>query len=304
MSRRVLFPAILLASLVNVIAAPPAWWASRGATNTTPLNDNAAVNQGQLKQFTQKAVQELNARAPGGAGTELNGLVNGWIQAYSPEGYSASNPLPADFEAMNSGQLKWIASKIHACLVAIRYKDAPPPWLVRNPTTDNQLVNLGQLKTVFNFDLTAPTGQLPQWWQRFYFDQIGLTSDTMSERSVLTYLQCYQQGLSPLLPPPAPVLAVTELNYSTSQTVILTPSMQASIAYTLNGESPTTSPSRMSLLSQTTLSFSESATLKAVSSTPQRGASIVTVLDVVVTSNELQFNSLNRRPRYLLRPAQ
>ena len=48
MSRRVLFLGFLLASLVSTSAAPPAWWASRGATDTNPPNDDSAVNQGQL----------------------------------------------------------------------------------------------------------------------------------------------------------------------------------------------------------------------------------------------------------------
>lgn len=170
MSRCFIYFGLLLASLVTSSAAPPGWWASRGATATTAANDNGPVNQGQLKQFTQKAVLEFNARIPGGAGPELNELVIGWVQAYQAGNYNAANPLPADFEVMNSGQLKWIASKIHTRLVFAKYETTPPAWLTQNAATDGQLANLGQLKTVFNFDLTAPAGQLPAWWQKFYFD--------------------------------------------------------------------------------------------------------------------------------------
>ncbi len=198
MFRRVLFPGFLLASLVSAIAAPPAWWASRGATDANPPDDFSAVNQGQLKQFTQKAMQELNDRIPGGAGPELNGLVNGWVQAYQTGGYNAANPLPADFDTMNSGQLKWIADKVHARLVDIKYEDAVPAWLVLNPTTDNQLVNLGQLKTVFNFDLTAPAGQLPGWWLKFYFDgQTGVDPEDDADGDGLTNVQELAYGSNP-----------------------------------------------------------------------------------------------------------
>ena len=198
MSRRVLFLGFLLASLVSTSAAPPAWWASRGATDTNPPNDDSAVNQGQLKQFTQKAVQELNARIPGGAGADLNSLVNGWGQAYRAGGYNATNPLPTDFEAMNSGQLKWIANKVHARLVFAKYEDAVPAWLAQNPAADNQLVNLGQLKTVFNFDLTAPTGQLPEWWQKFYFNgQTGIDPNGDPDGDGLTTAQEQALGTKP-----------------------------------------------------------------------------------------------------------
>ncbi len=170
---------LLLGSLAASNAASPGWWASRGATSVNSPNDNGPVNQGQLKQFAQKAVLELNARIPSGAGPELNELVIGWMQAYQDGGYSASNPLPADFGAVNSGQLKCIASKIHARLVFAKYETSPPAWLVQNAATDNQVVNLGQLKTVFNFDLSAPAGQLPEWWLKFYFNgQTGTNPTT------------------------------------------------------------------------------------------------------------------------------
>ena len=92
MSRRVLFLGFLLASLVSTSAAHPAWWASRGATSSNPPNDDTAVNQGQLKLFTQKAVQELNARIPGGAGADLNSLVNGWCRLIRPEAITPPTP--------------------------------------------------------------------------------------------------------------------------------------------------------------------------------------------------------------------
>jgi hypothetical protein len=161
MSRRVILLGLLLISLGSISAAPPAWWASRGATNANPPNDHAAVNQGQLKQFTRKAVDELNSTIPGGAGPELDNLIAAWV---------AGHPDPKDTQAMAIGQLKWIADKIHARLLFAKYSSSLPAWLAQVPATDNQAANLGQLKTVFNFDLSAPPGQLPVWWQKFYFN--------------------------------------------------------------------------------------------------------------------------------------
>ncbi|GAA5126806.1 hypothetical protein JIN84_09405 [Luteolibacter yonseiensis] len=199
MSRRALFAGLLITSVASSVAAPPAWWASRGATDSNTRADQAPVTQGQLKGFTQKAVQELNARIPGGAGSELNGLVAGWVLAYQSGGYNATNRLPADYQAMNLGQLKWIAGKIHERLVFAKYETAAPAWLVQNESTDKLLANLGQLKTVFNFDLTAPSGQLPLWWQRFYFDgQTDINPAGDDDYDGLTNINEYLHQLLPL----------------------------------------------------------------------------------------------------------
>ncbi len=177
--------------------SPPAWWAQRGATNANPANDHAAVTQGQLKHFTQKAVEELNARIPGGAGPELNSLVDGWVQEYQLGNHSAQNPLPADFHAMTAGQLKWIANQITARLIHARYMDDPPAWLAITPD-DIELANLGQLKTVFDFDLTAPPGQLPEWWQKFYFNgQTGIDPEADPNGNGISNLDEYLNGTDP-----------------------------------------------------------------------------------------------------------
>ncbi|NJM37007.1 MAG: hypothetical protein HC845_03535 [Akkermansiaceae bacterium] len=125
----------------------PGWWAGRGATNAAPINDFAALKQGQLKHFTRKTVDELNARyaGQGGAGADLTGLVNGWIQAH---------PDPKDQDLVKVGQLKWVANKVHARLVALGASPSVPSWMTVS-STDDRLANIGQLKTVFNFN-TVP----------------------------------------------------------------------------------------------------------------------------------------------------
>jgi hypothetical protein len=165
---------ILACSLViglSATGAPPAWWSSRGAvaapvvttnngvvtTNYAP-DDNAAATEGQLKQFTVNAVGELNADLTnfGGAGPALTNLVYGWRQDYATNGYSSTNIKPSDYAAMNVGQLKTMAGMVYGRLAAAGYPELTPTWLHQNTNTDNIAANLGQLKQVFDFDLSLP----------------------------------------------------------------------------------------------------------------------------------------------------
>ncbi len=165
---------------LTAMAADPSWWSSPGSgsqgavvaqqvvtnsttgvvtTNYVP-NPYAVVTQGQLKQFTARAAAYLNANLTnGGAGTNLNTMVSNWAADYSTNDYS--NPTnayapynPRDFTAMTVGQVKYIGSNVWTQLVTNGYTNAIPSWL--QPTnTDNQIAVLGQLKEVFNFDLTT-----------------------------------------------------------------------------------------------------------------------------------------------------
>jgi hypothetical protein len=151
--------------VLTASASDPAWWDYRGAvlapevttnsgvvtTNYIP-NNYAVVTQGQLKQFTAVAVQEMNADVPGGAGATLNNIVIGWQQDYATNGYSASNIKPSDYALMNAGQLKYIGNLVWIQLVASGYTNTVPTWLQQNTNSDNAKANLGQLKEVFNFD--------------------------------------------------------------------------------------------------------------------------------------------------------
>jgi len=155
--------------VLTTYAADPSWWSLPGTgsqsavvteqvvtndgvvtTNYVP-NPYAAVTQGQMKQFTARAVDYLNANLSGGAGTNLNSMVSNWAQDYATNGYGATNIKPSDYTAMNIGQLKYIGNRVWSQLVAGGYTNAVPSWLATN-STDNQVANLGQLKEVFNFD--------------------------------------------------------------------------------------------------------------------------------------------------------
>jgi hypothetical protein len=199
MIKQTLSIAAFLAATASLYAdpTPPAWWATRGATNSNTPNPNAAVTQGQLKHFTQKAVDELNSKVVNGAGTELNSLVSGWETEYSTGGHSASNPLPADRHAMTVGQLKWIASKIDASLMNLLYIDMPREWIAASEG-DDEIATLGQLKTVFDFDLSAPPGQLPLWWQWYYFFwEQDIDPNGYFDGDSLTNYEEYLLGLDP-----------------------------------------------------------------------------------------------------------
>ena len=124
-------------------------------------NDYAVVTQGQLKQFTARAVDELNAKLPGGAGASLTNLVYGWHEDYLTNGYNATNIKPSDYTAMNVGQLKYIGNMVWTQLVAGGYTNAVPSWLHQNTNSDSSVAVLGQLKSVFNFDLSSGSPQGP-----------------------------------------------------------------------------------------------------------------------------------------------
>ncbi len=175
--------------VVTASATAPGWWSSRGATSgSLTTNDYAAVVQGQVKQFTARAVDEMNANLTnanlgvGGAGSDLTTLVAGWTNEYYTNGYNATNHPASDYQAMTTGQLKYIASLYYGQLVAAGYTAAWPGWLYPNSDSDNQMVTIGQLKTVFNFDISG-TPAAP----------INVTVTTLDDGSVeLTW-----QGMSP-----------------------------------------------------------------------------------------------------------
>jgi hypothetical protein len=152
--------------VLTVQASQPSWWNASGAVLDIPqvttndgivtTNNYYVINQGQLKQFTLSAVNELNTDLAdsGGAGPDLSNLVYGWELDYATNGYSSSSPKPTDYQAMNLGQLKYVGNKVWSRLVAAGYTNAVPAWLAQNTNSDWQLANIGQLKTVFNFDLS------------------------------------------------------------------------------------------------------------------------------------------------------
>ena len=163
---------------LTAYASDPSWWSTPGpngapsaivpeqvvtnngvVTTNYITNDYAVITQGQLKQFTVRAVDYLNANLTDGAGTNLNSMISNWAADYATNGY-ATNPAnptrpyePSDFQVENVGQVKYIGNLVWSQLVAAGYTNAAPSWLEQDTNTDHAVANVGQLKEVFNFDL-------------------------------------------------------------------------------------------------------------------------------------------------------
>ena len=212
--------------ILTAYASDPSWWSTSGpggtpsavmqpqvitntetgvvTTNYIP-NNYTVVTQGQLKHFTVRAVAYLNGNLTnGGAGTNLNSMVSNWAADYSTHDYS--NPTnayapykPSDLTAITVGQLKYIGSNVWTQLVANGYTNAIPSWF--QPTnTDTQLAVLGQLKEVFNFQVstnTMDTNGLSYAWETEYFGHTGLNASSSPDGNGFTLLQDYQGGANP-----------------------------------------------------------------------------------------------------------
>jgi alpha-tubulin suppressor-like RCC1 family protein len=222
-------------------ATQPAWWTSSGAVNANAVrDDDAVVTEGQLKQFTLEAVNQLNAYLPTGAGPLLNGTVAYWEGDYSSHGYNRTNPKPSDLQAMNIGQVKEIAYLVWTQLKNVGYVTTIPSWIVVT-SSDYQAANIGQVKTAFDFDLTYSSdgNPLPNWWREYYFGTLSVSSATTFElqNSTFTYLQAWQNDFDPL-PPPVFSPPIGVLGSSTS--VSISAAGSTSIYYTTNGSDPAT----------------------------------------------------------------
>jgi hypothetical protein len=192
---RVLQAALLVAAAcstaVTLLASPPSWWSNGVVDPQAAADDYAAVNQGQLKNIAKQASLELDARLPGGAGTNVLSFVQGW---------STPGTNTDDFAPVNLGQLKNVAKPFYDRLmefgVITNY-----PWVGgTNAPNDFALANIGQVKNLFSFDLGALTGQLPEWWQRYYFNgQTGIDPEADADGDGLSNLEEYSAGLNPAL---------------------------------------------------------------------------------------------------------
>ena len=145
----------------------PAWWTN--AADGTQIIDSTAshevsknyapVNAGQLKNVAAKARQYFSLYLPGGVGTEVNTLV---------DGFNATTYSPGNYAAVNLGQLKAAAKPFYDRLMAAGYDtrqhlidrgypsnwSSDYPWLPATPVAENYApANLGQLKAVFSFDV-------------------------------------------------------------------------------------------------------------------------------------------------------
>jgi hypothetical protein len=156
-------PAILLGVAVATqgafaCAAAPEWWTLRGVLNLAhSADDYGVLNQGQLKQFATHARNELEYQLPGGAGANVNLLIESWL---NPPGPPA--PQPDGYAAVNIGQLKNAAKVFYDRFAEINYREVPLyglpalqtyPWSpVTADDNDFALATIGQAKFLFSFD--------------------------------------------------------------------------------------------------------------------------------------------------------
>lgn len=154
--------AICILQSTSVTASFPAWWVSRGVIPAvgSRTNDYAAANAGQVKWFAVKACEELNANLEGGAGGSVEAVV-------------ASFSLSNNYATVNAGQLKHIARPFYDRLIAAGLTNGYP-W--SETTADDQsfsVVNIGQVKNIFNFTLFTPGRDadfdgMQDWWEARY----------------------------------------------------------------------------------------------------------------------------------------
>jgi len=204
---------LMLVSVPVLLALPPAWWSEPQTQVLDPINpatttDNyAPANLGQLKHVAKQAKAHLDSHLPDGSGLTIDTLVAGF------GGNLTVEQREANYAPINLGQLKSVAKPFYDRLLEFQYdtkanlidRGFPSSWTSNYPWNPATAVaenyapaNLGQLKAVFSFDLSAPVGQLPEWWQRYFFNgQIGISPNGDSDRDGLSNLIELTAGTSP-----------------------------------------------------------------------------------------------------------
>jgi hypothetical protein len=148
-------------------AASPDWWndpATRIIDPESVADNYAPANLGQLKHVARQAKAYFDARLLGGSGTAVPILVDGFVSGTTPD------EIEANYAPLNIGQLKAVAKPFYDRLLELGYDTKahliahgyPPdwawdyPWNPGTPASENYApANLGQLKLVFSFEITA-----------------------------------------------------------------------------------------------------------------------------------------------------
>jgi len=139
------------------VARVPNWWTTNGIINTNlSVNDYAPAVAGQLKWMAYWAKEELNT-LPGDSSTSIAAVVNG---------FTASNNL----SPIVLGQLKNTAQPFYERLIEVGYTTNYPWSTTTTDDKDYAPVLVGQLKHVFNFDVSKDTDGdgMPDWWELLY----------------------------------------------------------------------------------------------------------------------------------------
>lgn len=158
---------VLIVCTGGLFAAPPVWWPNNGTQQDAALN-YAPANLGQLKNMAKKAKLHMDATLVGGAGFAVDSLVAG----FGPDdgiSFSAAE-IAENYAPANIGQIKAVAKPFYDRLKAAGFNPNAHlrshglgtgwpydyPWTPSTPVASNYApANLGQLKSVFNFDLSS-----------------------------------------------------------------------------------------------------------------------------------------------------
>jgi len=156
----------------------PEWWTRLGAINSD-ANEKSPLTQGQLRQFTFAAITEMDADlAPVRSGTALYDLTQSWFANNRYLGPDVTDP--SDLQVVNLASLKKIGRIVRTQLQAAGYTGTSgiPAWLDKDPTADPRPATVGQLKAIFDFDLTTDTSGngLPDWWKKANFPNQTITA--------------------------------------------------------------------------------------------------------------------------------
>jgi hypothetical protein len=150
--------AVLLYVTAGLAANFPTWWTSRGVLKSPSVapDDYAALNQGQLKNIALAAFKEFEMRLPGGAGTDITLLIDGFTKIEGGQRVPKTTPETDDFSVVSLGQLKAVAAPFYKRFAEV-YLDGAFPWPVHVGLIDDFAVaNVGQAKALFGFDFSLP----------------------------------------------------------------------------------------------------------------------------------------------------
>ncbi len=136
---------------------------------------------------------------------------------------------------MNQGQLKELARQFYTVLGSSSYTaglgltpnswtNGPYPWSAStNPADDYAVANIGEVKYLFSFNLSAPTNKVPNWWLQYYLGTTNFSETNVTPAgNGLTLLQAYQVGANPMdyysrgKSPITPTLSIVAGNHQTS----------------------------------------------------------------------------------------
>lgn len=165
----------------SACAETPGWWEARNVLTVDPVNDYAAVNQGQLKWIAKQGWLEMSNTL---AYANISNMpaVYALVQTFS----SSIN----DFGPANVGHLKYIAKPFYDVLIEIGYQSGYPWTAQIVDDVDYAHANIGQTKNLFSFDLSFPGDVdgdgLPDFWEFLHFSNLLQDATTDADNDGLT----------------------------------------------------------------------------------------------------------------------